>query len=60
MNVDRMTRLQLLTHARRCLHCTGGDKHMLAAMNKASTPDLRDYIATAHHPATQAITRRTP
>ncbi|MGW4425773.1 hypothetical protein [Streptosporangium sp. NPDC004631] len=60
MNVDGMDREQLLTHAAKCLHCTGDDKHMLAALRTSTLPDLRDYVATAHHPAWQAVTRRTP
>lgn len=59
MNVDKMTRAQLLAHAKKCLHCTGGDPHMLTAIKESTTTSLRDYIASTHHdPRWQAVTRR--
>ncbi|MER7126711.1 hypothetical protein [Micrococcus luteus] len=58
MDADRMTRAELLDHAREC--CAAGDAELLDSLDTADTDDLRGVIATCPDCSGQAVMRRTP
>lgn len=50
MDVGRMTRDQLLAHARGCERCAAGDDELLAGLIDSRTDELVFFIVTSHDP----------
>ncbi|MEV8638799.1 hypothetical protein AB0395_44805 [Streptosporangium sp. NPDC051023] len=48
MDVDQMTREQMIAHARGCMRCAQGDDELLDDLDRNSDDELGWFITTSH------------